>query len=108
MPQTNDLRAPCLPCGQQLGPGEAAGSPCWTNQGAGTHHLHALHQGQPHGLVPAQRHHAGRGLRGGLEKGDHGLHPHATGLEMRVTEVRDKVRGRGTMHPRLAPGCAEA
>lgn len=34
MPQTGDLRAPCLPRGQQLGPGEAAGSPCWTNQGA--------------------------------------------------------------------------
>lgn len=47
-----------------------------------THHLHAFHQWQPHRLVPAQRHHAGRGLGGGLEEGDHGLHPHAAGLVM--------------------------
>ena len=46
------------------------------------HHLHAFHQRQPHCLVPAQRHHAGRGLGGGLEEGDHGLHPHAAGLVM--------------------------
>lgn len=87
-----------------MSPGAAQGHRQQQPRGRGTpsHHLHALHQGQAHGLVPAQRHHTRRGLRGGLQEGDDGLHPHAAGLRTKRQRVGQSPRSRP--RPPAAPG----
>ena len=44
------------------------------------HHLHALHQGQPHRLVPREADHAGRRVGRGLQQRHHRLHAHLAAL----------------------------
>lgn len=46
-----------------------------------THHLDALHQWQPHRLVPREAHHAGWGVWRGFQQRHHRLHPHLTALQ---------------------------
>lgn len=54
---------------------------------ASSYHLYALHQGQTHRLVPAQRDHAGWRVGRGLQQCQDSFHPHAAGLQEPIWAV---------------------
>lgn len=60
--------------------GPSPGSPTWPACRPGTYHLHTLHEGQPHGLVPREADHAGLRVRCGLQQRHDGLHAHLAAL----------------------------